>query len=151
MRGFVCLSLLCCIVASASLSARVRHVVVAFKHEPVRCVLRQVSGWEMQARSAVEEVIVRVVDSAGGPSNAGLLQVQIGGGPFGTVCGMDLAAVDVVCRQLGNAYVASGGHWLLSVGLWQAMTMARWRPPRARAMAAAALVGPQGALCPCEG
>jgi hypothetical protein len=80
-----------------------------------RGVFWQVSAWEMQARKAVEEVGVRVVDSAGGPSNAGLLQVQIGDGQFGTVCRMDLAAVDVVCRQLGDAYVASGGHWHLCV------------------------------------
>ena len=117
-----------------------------------RGVFWQVSAWEMQARKAVEEVGVRVVDSAGGPSNAGLLQVQIGDGQFGTVCGMDLAAVDVVCRQLGDAYVASGGHWHLCVGLWwQAMTTARSRLLRVRATAEAALVGLQGALCPCEG
>jgi len=47
---------------------------------------------------------VRLVDASGALSHAGLLQVQSGESSFGTVCGMNLAAVDVVCRQLGFDY-----------------------------------------------
>lgn len=49
----------------------------------------------------------RLLDVHGAPSGAGLLQVRVGdlaAGAFGTVCGMNLAAADVVCRQLGFDY-----------------------------------------------
>ena len=46
---------------------------------------------------------VRILDSAGAVSNAGLLEIRAQGeaAEFGTVCGMNLAAADVVCKQLG--------------------------------------------------
>lgn len=46
---------------------------------------------------------VRILDSAGAVSNAGLLEIRTGGEAveFGTVCGMNLAAAEVVCKQLG--------------------------------------------------
>ena len=46
---------------------------------------------------------VRVLDSSGAMSNSGLLEVRANSEAvdFGTVCGMNLAAADVVCKQLG--------------------------------------------------
>ncbi len=46
---------------------------------------------------------VRIVDSAGAISNAGLLEIRTESAQveFGSVCGMNLAAADVVCKQLG--------------------------------------------------
>ena len=64
----------------------------------------QAAAREAQSSSTSQEAPVRLVDGSGAPSNAGLLQVRVGDGSFGTVCGMTLAAVDVVCRQLGNSY-----------------------------------------------
>ena len=155
MRGFAFSNLLCCIgVALAFPKVRTGHGVSdVVERQASSAVCLQVSAREMRkSSSAPREVSIRLVDAAGGPSNAGLLQVQTGGGSFGTVCGMSLAAVDVVCRQLGSPYTptASNKHWDLSVGLWQATTMARSHPLRARAMVAAALVGPRGALCRCS-
>jgi len=46
---------------------------------------------------------VRLVDASGGLSSVGLLQVRTDTG-FGTVCGANAAAADVICRSLG--YVA---------------------------------------------
>ena len=46
---------------------------------------------------------VRLVDAAGSISNVGLLQVRTDAG-FGTVCGANPAAADVVCRALGYSY-----------------------------------------------
>ena len=43
---------------------------------------------------------VRIIDAAGGLSYAGLVQVHTDVG-FGTICGMNQAAADVVCKQLG--------------------------------------------------
>jgi len=43
---------------------------------------------------------VRVVDASGAASSVGLLQVYMGGA-FGTVCGMDSGAADVICRMQG--------------------------------------------------
>merc|ERR1711879_139224 len=52
------------------------------------------------ARSSAD---VRLVDAAGSISNVGLLQVRTDAG-FGTVCGANPAAADVVCRALGYSY-----------------------------------------------
>jgi len=43
----------------------------------------------------------RILDAAGKVAHAGLLQVSFGNGTFGSVCGMNLEAADVACRQLG--------------------------------------------------
>ena len=43
---------------------------------------------------------VRIIDAAGGLSYAGLVQIQTDSG-FGSICGMNQAAADVVCKQLG--------------------------------------------------
>jgi len=45
---------------------------------------------------------VRLVDEAGGVSSVGLLQVATEAG-FGTVCGANAAAADVICRSMGYA------------------------------------------------
>ena len=67
------------------------------------CASWQALARELQVHGTSLEVTARLVDAAGVPSNVGLLQVQSGDGSFGTVCGMNLEAVDVVCRQLGSA------------------------------------------------
>lgn len=56
-----------------------------------------------QAAKGVHEkgVRPRILDATGSPSNAGLLQVDAGSGVFGSVCGLNLAAADVICRSLG--------------------------------------------------
>lgn len=46
---------------------------------------------------------VRLVDAAGGLSSVGLLQVRTDT-QFGTVCGANAAAADVVCRSLGYTH-----------------------------------------------
>lgn len=43
---------------------------------------------------------VRIIDAAGGLSYAGLVQAHTDSG-FGSICGMNQAAADVVCKQLG--------------------------------------------------
>jgi len=45
---------------------------------------------------------LRLIDAAGGLSNVGLLQVNTDAG-FGTVCGANAAAADVICRSMGYA------------------------------------------------
>jgi len=45
---------------------------------------------------------VRLVDAAGGLSSVGLLQVKTDAG-FGSVCGANAAAADVICRSMGYA------------------------------------------------
>merc|ERR1712203_601502 len=47
---------------------------------------------------------IRIVDATGAYSHVGLVQVRTssdGSSGFGTVCGMNLAAADVICAQLG--------------------------------------------------
>ena len=44
---------------------------------------------------------VRLIDASGSASSVGLLQIKLGSGEYGTVCGMNLAAADVACRQMG--------------------------------------------------
>lgn len=46
---------------------------------------------------------VRLVDEAGGLANVGLLQVATEAG-FGTVCGANAAAADVICRSMGYGH-----------------------------------------------
>ena len=48
-------------------------------------------------------VDVRLVDSTGSLTNVGLLQIKTDAG-FGSVCGANPAAADVVCRSLGFAH-----------------------------------------------
>merc|ERR1719198_353968 len=43
---------------------------------------------------------VRLVDESGSVSNAGLVQVSTEAG-FGTICGANAAAADVICRSMG--------------------------------------------------
>ena len=50
---------------------------------------------------------VRVVDTSGFMSNSGLLQIRTDAG-FGSVCGMNQAAADVVCRQMGYDFGSVG-------------------------------------------
>ena len=45
---------------------------------------------------------VRIIDAAGGLSYAGLVQIQTDSG-VGSICGMNQAAADVVCKQLATA------------------------------------------------
>ena len=51
-------------------------------------------------RGALQAQGVRIIDAAGGLSYAGLAQVRADSG-FGSICGMNQAAADVVCKQLG--------------------------------------------------
>jgi len=54
---------------------------------------------------------VRVVGADGAAANVGLLQVRMQGShknEFGSVCGMNLAAADVVCSQLGYDFGSLG-------------------------------------------
>mmetsp|Transcript_87266 Transcript_87266/g.167222 ORF Transcript_87266/g.167222 Transcript_87266/m.167222 type:complete len:530 (+) Transcript_87266:95-1684(+) len=48
-------------------------------------------------------VELRLLDHSGASSSRGLLQLLTGSG-FGTVCGANFGAADVVCRQLGYEY-----------------------------------------------
>jgi len=61
------------------------------------------SALTAEAAKGVHEkgVRARILDATGSPSNAGLLQVDAGSGVFGSVCGLNLAAADVICRSLG--------------------------------------------------
>lgn len=55
--------------------------------------------------------VVQIVDASGTSTSVGLLQVRAGEADaieFGTVCGMNLAAADVVCAQLGFDYGTLG-------------------------------------------
>ena len=51
---------------------------------------------------------LRLVDSTGLSPNVGLLQVRTSNGQYGSVCGMNLAAADVVCKQLGYDFGSVG-------------------------------------------
>merc|ERR1740121_1870903 len=53
-----------------------------------------------QAQSAP----VQIVGAGGSPANVGVLQVQVDGGAFGSVCGLSIGAANVACRQLGYDY-----------------------------------------------
>ena len=46
---------------------------------------------------------VQILDASGAASNAGVLQAQVASGGFGTVAGLNSAAADVACRELGIA------------------------------------------------
>ena len=59
---------------------------------------------------------LRLVDSTGSSPNVGLLQIRTSTDEFGTVCGMNLGAADVVCRQLGYDFGSVGQHAPLMVG-----------------------------------
>jgi len=47
---------------------------------------------------------LQILDAQGASANVGALQVQVDSGAFGTVSGMNLAAADVACRELGYEY-----------------------------------------------
>ena len=51
---------------------------------------------------------LHLVDSTGLSPNVGVLQVRTSSGQYGSVCGMNLAAADVVCRQLGYDFGSVG-------------------------------------------
>lgn len=110
MLGRVHLGVSLCIgIAAALPQVRAGARSVCLRHEAL-LFLWQVAAREAQA-SAPQEVPVRLLDATGASSNAGLVQVQIGDSSFGTVCGMTLAAADVVCRQLGLAYSCATLPW----------------------------------------
>ena len=44
---------------------------------------------------------VRILDASGTAAKVGVLEVQVGSGDFGTVSGLNSAAADVACRELG--------------------------------------------------
>lgn len=54
-----------------------------------------------QAFCEASSANVRIVAAPGGIAHAGLLQMEIEAGKYGSVCGMNGAAADVACRQLG--------------------------------------------------
>ena len=53
-------------------------------------------------REAAAAALVRIVDVNGASANVGALQVLVDG-KFGTVSGLNVAAADVACRELGGA------------------------------------------------
>ena len=55
---------------------------------------------QRHVRGLLQAQGVRIIDAAGGLSYAGLVQVSTDSG-FGSICGMNQAAADVVCKQLG--------------------------------------------------
>jgi hypothetical protein len=74
-------------------------------HMAIGCVVLILEMIDMRpAKRSLRGVLqaqgVRLVDAAGGLSYAGVVQVRTDSG-FGTVCGMNQAAADVVCKQLG--------------------------------------------------
>ena len=58
-----------------------------------------VCGWT-EALSEAKRASVRVV-AHGRTANAGLLEVAMSSGTYGSVCGMNAQAAEVACRQLG--------------------------------------------------
>ena len=62
-------------------------------------ILFYVNDWQAFLSAAP----LRLVGAGGSAANVGLIQVQSEGGSFGTVCGLNVAAADVACRQLGGA------------------------------------------------
>ena len=52
---------------------------------------------------ALSSTDVRLVDGTGSLSNVGLLQVRTDAG-FGSVCGANPSAADVICRSMGYAH-----------------------------------------------
>ena len=82
---------------------------------PGRCHLIFLAGFKtcMDVQASRREAAraagkLRLVDSTGSSPNVGLLQVRSGIGEFGSVCGMNLGAADVVCRQLGYDFGSVG-------------------------------------------
>lgn len=73
---------------------------------PIAGVFCEVTRLYVQA-PACHAQSARLVDARGSPARVGLVQVLMDGGTFGSVCGMNLAAADVVCRQLGMLCRAS--------------------------------------------
>jgi len=58
---------------------------------------------------------IRVIDGAGGTTNAGLLQVSTAG-TFGTVCGLNDGAASLACRMLGYDFGVVTGQGLMGMG-----------------------------------
>jgi len=65
----------------------------------------------LQGVQVAQGAVAHVLDSSGAASNVGVLKVESADGSLGTVCGMNAAAADVVCRELGYDFgtVASSG------------------------------------------
>ena len=107
MLGSVHSNFLCGLAAAAFYKVRGCNVAsVLSSCQDALCygvLLWQASALEHQTHGGPQRVTARLVDAAGAPASVGLLQVQSGDGAFGTVCGMNMEAVDVVCRQLGSA------------------------------------------------
>merc|ERR1719480_59583 len=47
---------------------------------------------------------VRILDASGTAAKVGVLEVHVGSGAFGTVSGLNSAAADVACRELGYEF-----------------------------------------------
>ena len=100
MVSFRCLSSVT--VACAVLGRSQAHDSLMLWKSP-RAYIVQASKVETAATAKL-----RLVDTTGTSPNVGLLQVRTGNGEFGTVCGMNLGAADVVCRQLGYDFGSVG-------------------------------------------
>ena len=82
-----------CVAASLFIS----YVVIGCK---VFTLMLYVRWAHRRLRGALQAQGVRIIDAAGGLSYAGLAQIRTDSG-FGSICGMNQAAADVVCKQLG--------------------------------------------------
>ena len=82
--GLACLFTSCVVIGCAALTRNALRM---------RCA-------ERQRRATLQAQGVRIIDAAGGLSYAGLVQIHTDSG-FGSICGMNQAAADVVCKQLG--------------------------------------------------
>ena len=75
----------------------ISYVVICCK---VLTLMLYVRSAHRRLRGALQAQGVRIIDAAGGLSYAGLAQIRTDSG-FGSICGMNQAAADVVCKQLG--------------------------------------------------
>ena len=66
-------------------------------HKKFPVIFVYVNYWQ-----ALSTAPLRLVGADGSSANVGLIQVQSEGGSFGTVCGLNEAAADLACRQLGG-------------------------------------------------
>ena len=81
------------VVRAPDKHGKIHSFCALFRHEgKVICVC----GKSMAAKS------VRMVDASGAATNVGVLEVHVGSGAFGTVSGLNSAAADVACRELGT-------------------------------------------------
>lgn len=96
---------------------------------------------------------IRLVDARGVASRAGLVQVLVDGSTYGSVCGMNSAAADVACRQLGVPTLPI--HALLAricrPCAWaQGSTLVLWPPRRVADTAPPTFVAPLEHQWPCR-